>query len=145
MGLMPLDWRRRSYDLTWRIARPEDMETLRTLHRRDGGRINPSVLPNLEEPPVLVALVAEDEHGEIVYGAYVEAIAHIRAIGVHRHGLESLIGLKSALASFLRAAKFRMVKVNFRRQMTFAVRPLLIQEGFVEEDQQGPNFAYRLR
>lgn len=144
MKMMPLDWRKRSLELTWRIATPEDMDALRELNAR-GSRVNPSALPNLEEPPVLVTLVAEDEYGTIVYGAYVEAVAHIRAIGVHRHGLESLLGLKGLFVSFLRAAHFRMVKVNFRRQLTFAVRPLLEREGFVAEDEQGPNFQFGLR
>jgi hypothetical protein len=141
----PLAWRRRSGELTWRIATAEDMETLKRVHLRDGGRINPSALPDLDERPVLLTLAAEDEHGQVVYGAYIEAIAHIRAIGVHKHGLNSLLGLKDMFVGFLRAAGFRMVKVNFKRHMTFTVRPLLVKEGFVEEDQQGPNFQYRLR
>lgn len=118
---------------------------LRELHARDGGRINPSILPALDEKPVLLTLVGENEHGEVVYGAYIESVAHIRAIGVHRAGLRSLLGLAPVFRGFLRAAGFRMVKINFRRQLTFAVRPILVEAGFDPEDGQGPNFQYRLR
>lgn len=140
-----LDWNKRSLDLTWRIATPEDIVNLRELHARDGGRINPSILPALDEAPVLLTLAALDENGKVVYGAYIENVAHIRAIGVHKHGLMSLLGLKRMLGSFLVGAGFRMCKINFRRQMTFSVRPLLEAAGFVAEDGQGPNFQYLLR
>lgn len=145
MAVDPLEWRRKCGELTWRIATPEDIEKLRAIHGLHAGRVNPPMLPELDEQPVILTLAAEDEHGKVVFGAYVEVVAHIRAIGVHRNGLSSLLGLKDMFVSFLRAAGFRMVKINFKRPMTFAVRPLLKEAGFDEEDQQGPNFHYLLR
>lgn len=141
----PFDWRQRSGPLTWRIATPPDIEILRDIQAHADSRINPSMLPDLDQKPVLLTMVAENEHGEVVYGAYIENVAHIRAIGVHKAGLRSLLGLKPMLRGFLRAAGFRMVKINFRRQLTFAVRPLLVEAGFDAEDEQGPNFQYMLR
>jgi len=141
----PKHWRHRSIDLTWRLATPADLPRLAELHKKTGKRLNDSTLPDLLTPPVLLALVAEDEHGTIAYGAYVENVAHIRAIGAHRHGLASLLGLRRMFHAFLAGAGFRMAKVNFKRQLTGAVRKPLEDAGFVAEDGQGPNFQFLLR
>jgi hypothetical protein len=123
---------------------PADDDKLREIHAQKGRRLNDSELPNLFAAPVRLTLVGEDEHGEIVYGAYVENVAHIRAIGVHRNGLRSLLGLRSVFVAFLRSAGYRLCKINFKRQMTAAVRGPLIEAGFRPEDKQGPNFTFRL-
>jgi hypothetical protein len=66
-------------------------------------------LPDLFAPPVVLTLVAEDEDGRIVDGAFLEAMIDVTKIGARPGGFQSLTGIAGELAAFARSRKFRRV------------------------------------
>ncbi len=94
----------------WRIALPGDMPAIERMweaKRRILGIKNP--LPDLFASPVVITVVAEDERGRIVDGAFFEAVIDCTKLGGRRGGFQSLATIADELAWFFKTRKFRRV------------------------------------
>lgn len=103
-------YRKKTGDLTWRLARPADIPGIRKLRNvteRFLGKPQRDV--SLFEKPVLLALVAENERGIIVDCLYVEAQVEVVKIAASRKGMEEAAELEQDVEEWLRHVGYRTV------------------------------------
>jgi hypothetical protein len=104
------EWRRTSDGLTWRIATAEDMPAIERIWQAKARVIGVKCsLPDLFAPPVVLTLVAEDDTGRVVDGAFLEAVIDVTKLGARPGGFQSLTGIADELAAFARRRKFRRI------------------------------------
>lgn len=123
-------WSYPTRNLLWRLARPEDATAIEALYQDMERRIGKQDRPALLAPPVLIALVAEDEEGRIVGGLYIEAVAEITMVGLSRDVLEGAAELGPELAGFLESRKFRIARVTIPSRLGHVMRRALARVGF---------------
>ena len=129
------DYRKTTGELTWRLATPDDLPrirkmrntTERLLHQRQDQI-------GLFSPPVLLTLVAENEHGKIIEALYVESIVEIRKISCTTSGLEETAGLEADLYQWLRGIGFKQAIINTNHGLRERMRPVLEKLGFKCQD-----------
>lgn len=99
--------------ITWRLATPDDMGSIRRI-RGISERLRgvPQRKPNLFEKPVLLALVAENEHGRIIDAVYVEMQVEVVKIGLSASGMIESAAIEPDLTQWLRDLNFRTVLVT---------------------------------
>lgn len=128
------EWRQPSEGLTWRIAVPEDMPAIERIWRAKAMVLGVKApLPDLFAPPVILTLVAEDERGRVVDGAFLEAVVDVTKIGARPGGFRSLAGIAEELACFVRSRKFRRVTAAMPRKVSDKMADGLERAGFVHQ------------
>lgn len=129
------NYRRRTGELTWRAATPDDMPAIerlrvvseRLLHRKQAA-------PNLFETPVLLALVAEDKSGAIVDLVYAEAQVEIVKVACSRQGFKEAWVLEQDLRHWLKARGFRKAIIRTTHRLKHAMSDALQWAGFRSHD-----------
>lgn len=129
------DYRRCTGKLTWRLATPEDLPSIRRirgaterfLHQRQSQI-------DLFSPPVLLTLVAENEHGKVVDALYVQSIVEISKIACAGTGFEETAGLEEDLLAWLVGIGFRQAIINTNHTLRERMRPVLEKLGFNCQD-----------
>lgn len=134
-------WRHVDGAVTWRMAEKADRGALFKLRRAMEARLGKQDNPDLFESPVMLCLVAEDEHGTIVDGIYIEAVAEVTKLSLSPHGYS----LTPILASFLAARKIRVGRVTIPRKLRRLMRPMLELMGLDCVDDQLSHFAYKIQ
>jgi hypothetical protein len=117
--------------LTWRLAVPDDLPAIRRL-RNIAERFLHQKQSQIElfSPPVLLTLVAENEHGKIVDCLYVQSIVEISKISCTEAGFEETAGLEADLYAWLRGIGFKQAIINTNHGLRERMRPLLEKLGF---------------
>jgi hypothetical protein len=103
-------YRKTTGKLTWRVAKPEDVEVIPKL-RAASARVSrmPQKNPDIFALPILLALVAENQKGEVVDLLYVETQVELVKMGMSAEGFEESTELRDDLATWLRDLGFRSV------------------------------------
>ena len=128
-------YRRTTGKLTWRLSTTDDLPRIRKLrnvterflHQRQSQI-------GLFSPPVLLTLVAENEHGKIVDCLYVQSIVEISKITCSEDGLEETAGLAEDLHNWLRGIGFKQAIINTNHGLREHMRPVLEKLGFKCQD-----------
>ena len=124
-------WSRCTGELLWRAAEPRDLPAIRRLwnvtERFTGV---PQRKPSLFELPVLLALVAENEHGKIVDALYIEAQVELIKVSCTKAGFEESDRLQEDLAPWLRSLGFRTALATTPERFKERMTPGLIRSGF---------------
>jgi hypothetical protein len=127
-------WRATALGLTWRVALPEDMSSIERMwkaKRRVLGTKCP--LPDLFKSPVLIALVAENNRGQVVDGVFLEAVVDVTKLGAKPEGLASLAEISGDLAAFVKGRKFRCITAAMPRHVSARMAGGLVRAGFHEQ------------
>lgn len=128
------EWRRTSEGLTWRIALPSDAGAIERMWDAKARVLGSKCdLPDLFAPPVILTLVAEDERGHVVDGAFLEAVIDVTKLGARPGGFKSLAGVADELAYFVRSRKFRRVTAAMPRKASERMAEGLKAAGFQHE------------
>jgi len=129
-----IDWanyRRRTGELTWRLAKKEDepaIENLRVVSERFLGRKQSA--PNLFERPILIALVAEDKSGAVVDLVYAEAQVEIVKVACTKQGFKEAWILEKDLRDWLKARGFKKAIIRTTHRLKHAMSDALHWAGF---------------
>ena len=129
------DYRRCTGKLTWRLATPDDLPRIRKmrniterfLHQRQSQI-------GLFSSPVLLTLVAENEHGKIVDALYVQSVVEISKISCTEAGFEETAGLEADLYAWLKGIGFKQAIINTNHGLCERMRPVLEKLGFNCQD-----------
>ncbi|MGP8269104.1 MAG: hypothetical protein ACLQLH_03475 [Terracidiphilus sp.] len=139
-----LEWRAESHGLTWRVALPGDMPAIERIWKAKGKLVGNDSRPDLFAFPVVLTVVAEDERGRIVDGAFLECVVDITKLGASRRGFKSLMGISRFLAGFVASRKMRMVYAIMPFWISRKMAPLLEKHGFEERDVILSHWAHRI-
>ena len=129
------DYRKTTGKLTWRLATADDLPKIRRirniserfLHQRQSQI-------SLFSPPVLLTLVAENEHGKIVECLYIQSVVEISKISCTEAGFEETAGLEADLYQWLRGMGFKTATIRTRKSLKEKMRVVLEHLGFHCED-----------
>lgn len=117
--------------LTWRLATPDDLPRIRRLRNISERFLHQRQSQiGLFSPPVLLTLVAENEHGRIVDALYVQSIVEISKIACTEAGLEETAGLEEDLYAWLRGIGFKKAIINTNHGLREHMKPVLEKLGF---------------
>lgn len=113
------EWRREAEGLIWRVAVPEDKPQIERMWRVKERLLGVKYpLPDLFAPPVILALVAEDDRGWIVDGVFLECVADVTKLSGNPRGFRALTAIEHDLASFLGLRGFRRVTAAMPRRVS---------------------------
>ena len=117
--------------LTWRLATPNDLPAIRRLRNVTERFLKqPQRNPQLFSLPVLLSLVAENEHGRIVDLVYVEAHVEVVKVACSAVGLEESFALDEDLSAWLRSIGFRTALVTTNHRLKPRMADELKAAGF---------------
>lgn len=129
------DYRRCTGKLVWRLATPDDLPAIRRLRNLSERFLHQKQSQiGLFSPPVLLTLVAENEHGKIVDCLYVQSIVEISKISCTKAGFEEIAGLEADLYAWLRGIGFKQAIINTNHGLREHMRPVLEKLGFKCQD-----------
>ena len=124
-------WSRCTGKLLWRAAEPQDLPAIRRLQNvAERFMHHPQRRPSLFDLPVLLALVAENEHGKIVDCLYIEAQVEVVKMSCSATGLEESDKLQDDLAPWLRSLGFRTALATTPPELKEQMTPGLLRSGF---------------
>jgi hypothetical protein len=139
-----LEWRHRaSNGYTWRLALPEDLPRIRELWAAQEAKIGPQDRPDLFEMPVVLTLVAENEHGEVVEALYGEVTIEWTSVGIERAALRTVAELFPYLRKFCGDRTLRLARVNVPRRIAGMMRKFL--PSLKQIDEEVAQFVFRIR
>lgn len=142
--ILDLNWRlKASNGITWRLAVIEDMPRLTELWDNMDKRLGKQDRPDLFAMPVVLTLVAEDEHGIIVSGLYGEAVIDFTGIGTDRRAMLTASEIIPTLHEFLLERTIRVVRVLVPKRVAKGMSALL--PGLSEITQSFAQFIYQIR
>lgn len=118
--------------LTWRAARIEDLPAIERLWEQKERVFRKKIDRPVYffDAPTMITLVAEDEKGRIVAGAYAEVTVDVSMIGCSRKGFESMAGIAEDLAGWLKAARVRLATVVVPKIINHRLGSVLKLMGF---------------
>jgi hypothetical protein len=129
------DYRRCTGKLTWRLATPDDLPSIRKMRNISERFLHQKQSQiGLFSPPVLLTLVAENERGKIVDCLYVQSIVEISKISCTEAGFEETAGLEADLYAWLREIGFKQAIINTNHGLREWMRPVLEKLGFTCKD-----------
>jgi hypothetical protein len=121
--------------LTWRLALPEDQPAIDRIKEASERLLDEKQKsPALFERPVLLALVAEDDTGQVVDALYLEAQVEVVKIGCSSTALVETAGLESDLYTWLRGMGFKTATIRTRKSLKEKMAYVLEYLGFECED-----------
>lgn len=129
------DYRRRTGELVWRLATPEDqpaIDKLRKASERFLGREQSN--PDLFRTPVLIALVAEDKSGAVVDLIYAEAQVEIVKVACSREGFKESWMLEKDLRDWLKSRGFNKAIIRVTHRLKHVMSDALTWAGFRSHD-----------
>jgi hypothetical protein len=147
VGLEMNDWsnyRRRAGDLTWRLATVEDIPDILKLWRTTEKLLGKQDKPMLFAPPVLLAMVAEDDHGKICDAFYCEAVLDVTKIGCSRRGFEGSEVIVEDLRKWAARRSFRLARIAIPKKLAGVMAATLKLFGFSCVDDNLSHWARRL-
>ena len=104
------DWTKCTGKLTWRLATPVDLLSIRRLRNVSERFMGmPQRNPTLFSMPVLLTLVATNERGKIVDCLYLEAQVELVKLACTAESLTELAGLEEDLSTWLKSVGIRTV------------------------------------
>jgi hypothetical protein len=129
------DFRRTTGNLTWRLAVPEDQPAIDRIKEASERLLDEKQKsPALFGRPVLLALVAENDAGDVVDAMYLESTVEVIKIGCSETAMVETAGLESELYSWLRGVGFKTVTVKTRKSLKDKMGYVLEYLGFRCED-----------
>lgn len=115
----------------WRAAVPDDLPKIRRLQNVTERFLGiEQRKPCLFAPPVLLALVAENDRGQIVDVLWLEAQVEIAKVACTASSFEESAGLQEDLAAFLRARGFRTVVATCMPKLKDRMAEGFVKAGF---------------
>ena len=129
------NYRKTTGKLTWRLATPDDLPRIRKMRNISERFLHQKQSQiGLFSPPVLLTLVAENEHGKIVDCLYVQSIVEISKISCIEAGFEETAGLEADLYAWLRGIGFKQAIINTNHGLRERMRPILEKLNFKCQD-----------
>jgi hypothetical protein len=129
------NYRRTTGKLTWRLATSDDLPRIRKMRNATERFLRQKQSQiGLFSPPVLLTLVAENEQGNIVDAAYVQAVVELCKITCNDVGFEETAGLAEDIFTWLRGIGFKQAIINTNHGLRERMRPILEKVGFKCED-----------
>ena len=131
------DFRRTTGNLTWRLAQKEDQPAIdRIIEASERVLDEKQKSPALFGRPVLLALVAEDEKGEVVDALYLETTVEVCKVGCSSTALIETAGLESDLYAWLRGMGFKTATIRTRKSLKEKMAYVLEFLGFECADEK---------
>jgi len=128
-------YRKRTGELTWRLATPDDIPAIRRLRNATERLLHtPQGANSVFSLPVLLALVAEDDNGKVVDVIQVEAQLEIIKQSCNSVGFHEAAGLKDDLAAWARALGFKTARITLQTRFRETMKAVLYAAGFRCED-----------
>ena len=122
-------------ELRWRLAVPEDQSAIDRIKETSERLLDEKQkTPDLFGRPVLLALVAEDQRGEIVDCLYLETTVEVVKVGCSSTSLIETAGLESELYAWLRGMGFKTATIRTRKSIKEKMAYVLEFLGFRCED-----------
>lgn len=126
------DWRCEKDGVTWRVAKPEDLDAILAVHRQAHPHINGAAHPHPFKPPVVLTLVAEKD-GKIISCCYIVSVAETCMIGESEEAFASLPAIAEDVRYFLRHRAFITVQTRVVPEGAEAMKPVHQELGFVDD------------
>jgi hypothetical protein len=128
------EWRAESDGLVWRIAVAEDAGVIARMWEAKARLLGAKCsLPDLFASPVVLTLVAEDERGRVVDGAFFEAVIDCTKLSGRPGGFQSLTGIAGELGAFFQSRTFRRATAAMPPKVSEKMAAGLERAGFVHQ------------